>query len=139
MVSLEEVSGIIILIIAVKLKRGKTTWIEQKRRLLALSLLALIIPIVTSIIVIGLEHIRILMVIGLTGGFLTLLAVIFSNRVVDGDMFYSSTIQESVDDKGLKINKSPTSVPTLCNKCGTDLKEGTFKFCPECGNELTSE
>ncbi len=140
-ITLEEVCGIILIIFAVKLKKGKTTLLEQKKKFLVLSLLAFFTPIVLSIIIsIGLEYFRIHLVYGLTGGFITILGVALHKRIVDGSSLYGSIVQERTEENlSPKINQSLIDIPTVCNKCGADLKGGVFKFCPECGNQLEAE
>ena len=137
-VILEEICGIILIVFAVKLKKGKTPWIKQEKILLVFSLLALITPFVPSIIIsIDLEYLRIFLFYGMAGGFITLIGVIFRHRITDSDSYYDTIIKERTDDKSLKVNQSPTAGPKFCRNCGTDLKGGTFKFCPECGTELS--
>ncbi|MFX0074874.1 MAG: zinc ribbon domain-containing protein [Candidatus Hermodarchaeota archaeon] len=134
-VILEEVCGIILIVFAAKLKRGKIQWIAKK--LLVLSLLTFTTPIPLSILIsIGLGYFRVFLVYGMTGGLITLIGVIFHWRMSDDDSIHGSLSQESIDDKSLKINQSPTSGTTICSNCGTHLKGGALKFCPECGNEL---
>jgi len=116
---------------AIKMRSGKTTWIEQKKRLLIVSWIVVCVTLAFIILAqLTIGQIVIIFEYGFVGGLLTLIAYYYDKY---------TTSREYMPGPALMKEQVIYANPKFCTNCGFDLKGGTYKFCPECGTQLTSE
>lgn len=136
------VFGILMIISAVKIENGKTTLFEERKKLLIFSWLVVSVSLGLSIFsIFGFGTFYFFYQPGLAGGLIIIL----------GNFIYKFSTKRNLIDapplvqEGEKIKSSPMKErviytnPKFCHICGFNLKGGSFKFCPECGNQLVSE
>lgn len=141
-VILEIVCGCVMLYSAIKMMLGKTTFTKQKMKLVILSWLVIGTTLTMSIpAIIGLGYFNLFNIYGFTGSLITLIGIYYSQHM----MKRGPISRPMVIHKDEKLEPSPPKEkvfytdPKFCTNCGFNLTEGQFKFCPECGNQLSSE
>lgn len=124
--------GIVMLIYAIKIRRGKSSLMEEKKKFLIFSWLAVSVSLGFSVFIFFvIELFGLSFPYGFVGGLLTILGIYY-HQYITKDTKYT-------DQQGKKIEQEKEfyTKPKFCTNCGFNLKEGSFKFCPECGNQLT--
>jgi len=141
-VILEMVCGCVMLYSAIKMGLGKTTLNEQKMKLMILSWLVIGTTLMMSITAfIGLGFFMLLNRYGFIGSLITLIGIYYFQHMTKHGTISSPVVIH----EGERFNLIPPKEkvfytnPKFCTNCGFNLKEGQFKFCPECSNQLTSE
>jgi len=139
---LNLVLGILMIVSAVKMKNGKTTLFEEKKKLLIFSWLVVSVSLVLSIFsIFAYGTFFFLHEPGLVGGLIIILGNFFYTLVTKRNFIYGPPLIQ----EGENIEPSPTKEqdfyanPKFCTNCGFNLEEKPFKFCPNCGTQLTSE
>jgi hypothetical protein len=146
---IDLICGILMLSLAFRLRSGITTYINEKKKLIALSWVAIIGSSGLAIffmIIGGFSYywglfLNLITVTGFTGGIVTLLGIVFY-RIVNERKFI--TRPPLVQEKDVYIPR-PVEEPKFypdakfCTNCGFNLEGGPFRFCPNCGNKLNSE
>ncbi|MHA1240334.1 MAG: hypothetical protein ACTSQU_06025 [Promethearchaeota archaeon] len=130
----DVICGIIMVKSGFKMRSGKKTWIQERKKLkisswfvVSFSLgFAFISLLVAGSFLISFEY-------GFVGGLIIIFGKYFYKRVnpifQEGDKFQLSPMKE----QQIYAN------PKFCTKCGFNIEERLFKFCPKCSNQLTSE
>ena len=139
---LNLICGIIMIFSAIKMRNGKTTLIEERKKIMISSWLAVSVSLGFAIfLMLILGYIIILFEYGLIGGLLTILGIYFYRLITERNFISDPTLVPERE----KFEPSPTKEqvfyanPKFCHNCGFNLEKGPFKFCPNCGNQLTSE
>ena len=125
------VLGIMMIVSAIKMRSGKTTWIEQKKELLVISWILVSITLgftIFTIVIIG--QIAILFEYAFVGGLLTLIGYYYDRY---------TTKRNYVSGPAPMKGQIKKKYPKFCTNCGIGIKVRDFKFCPNCGNQLTPE
>lgn len=141
-VLLDTICGMIMIYSAIKMRNGKTTWIEERKKLMISSLIAVSVPLGMAILfMLMVEFFVIVFEYGLVGGLITILGIYFYKLITERNFISGPTlVQEQI-----KFEPSPMKEqvfyanPKFCTNCGFNLEGGPFKFCPNCGNQMTSE
>lgn len=129
--------GIVMLIYAIKIRRGKSSMMEEKKKFLIFSWLAVSVSLGFSVFIfIVVEVFALSFPYGFVGGLLTILGVYYHQHITK-DTRHTDHKQQKIEL--IPIQKKEISNPKFCTNCGFNLKEGPFKFCPECGNQLNPE
>ena len=114
---------------AIKMRSGKTTWIEQKKRLLIVSWIVVCVTLAFIILAqLTIGQIVIIYEYGFVGGLLILMAYYYDKYTTNREYRSGPTLMKD------QVKKD---YPKFCNNCGFDLQGGTYKFCPDCGKEIT--
>lgn len=139
---LDVISGIIMISSAIKMRSGKSTLIEERKKIMISSWLAVSVSLGFAIfLMLILGYIIILFEYGLIGGLLTILGIYFYRLITERNFISGPTLVPERE----KFEPSPTKEqvfyanPKFCHNCGFNLERGPFKFCPNCGNQLISE
>ncbi len=138
----EVVCGCVMLYSAIKMGLGKTTLKEQKMKLMIFSWLVIGATLMMSItFLFGLGFFMLLNRYGFIGSLMTLIGIYYFQRMTKrGTISSPVVIHEGERFKPIPPKEKVFYTnPKFCTNCGFNLKGGQFKFCPECGNQLTSE
>jgi len=139
---LNLVFGILMIVSAVKLKNGKTTLFEEKKKLLAYSWLVVSVSLGLSIFsIFGYGIFLFLHEPALVGGLIMILGYFFNKRVNKGNSIFGPPLvkeREESEPRSMK-EQSPIIVHAICTNCGFKSGEDSLKFCPECGRKLVSK
>ena len=139
---LELTCGIIMIYIAIKIRSGKTTWVEAEKKLLISSWLAIIIALGYGIFYMYAQGFFVITYPqGFTGGLVTLLGIYYYKHITNRDHVTGPALvqeRETLEPSPMKEQQFYAD-PKFCTNCGFNLEGGTLKFCPDCGNQLTSE
>lgn len=136
------ICGSIMIYSAINMKSGKTTWIEEKKKLLISSWLAVSITLgfgIFSFLIIG--FFGIIFEYGFTGGLITILGIYYYEHITKRNFIPGPTLVQERE----KFEPSPMKEevffanPKVCTDCEFNLEGGPFKFCPNCGSQMTSE
>ena len=141
-VILEIACGCVMLYSAIKMGLGKTTLNKQKRKLMIFSWLVIGATLMMSITALfGMGFFMLINRYGFIGSLMTLIGIYYyQHREKRGSISRPALIHEGEKfEPSLPEEKVFYTNPKFCIKCGFNLKEGQLKFCPECGNQLTSE
>jgi hypothetical protein len=141
---LEVICGIIMLYSAIKMRSGKTTWIEERKKLMISSWLAFSISLSFAIFLklLGLgAYFVIVLEYGLVGGLITILGIYFYKFITERNFIAGPTlVQERKKSEPSPMKEQVFYAnPKFCTDCGFNLEGGPFKFCPNCGNQINSE
>ena len=140
---IDLISGIIMLSLAFRLRKGITTYINEKRKLITLSWLAIIgsSGLGVYFTIIGGYFFSGFITVGFTGGVITFLGIFFYRIINERNFITSPPLIQEKDAYRPSPVEEPKFYPKakFCIKCGFNLEGGPFKFCPNCGNKLTLE
>ena len=136
------ICGSIMISSAIKMRSGKTTWIEEKKKLLISSWLAVSITLgfgIFSFLIIG--FFVIIFEFGFVGGSITILGIYYYEHITKRNLISGPTlIQERIFSEPSPMKEEVFFAnPKFCTDCGFNLEGGPFKFCPNCGNQMISE
>ncbi len=135
----EIVFGIMMIVSAIKMRSGKTTWIEQKKKLMIISWILVGITLgftIFTLVLIG--QIAIIFEYGFVGGLLNLMGYYYDRYTANrAYMTGPALIQEKENFKlGPMKDQVSYANPKFCTNCGFKFEVVSLKFCPECGNQL---
>lgn len=137
---LEIICGNIMLYTAIRMGVGRTTFSKQKTKLLIFSWLVFGLTLVTSFFAtLSAGFLFLVNRLGLIGCLITIIGIYYYERTAKRGLEFAQTLETNRE----KIEPSLTKenvyyiAPKFCINCGLNLKEGKFKFCPECGHQLT--
>jgi hypothetical protein len=142
---IDLISGIIMLSLAFRLRKGITTYINEKKKLITLSWLAIIGSSGLGIFFIIAGSFSLFfagfVITGFTGGIVTLLGIMFYRIVNECNFTTRPPLIHAKDIYRPSPVEGPKFYPgaKFCTNCGFNLEGGPFKFCPNCGNKLTPE
>jgi hypothetical protein len=138
----EIVCGCVMLYSAIKMGLGKTTLKEQKMKLMIFSWLVIGATLMMSITALfGMGFFMLINRYGFIGSLMTLIGIYYFQHMTKRGTISSPMVFH----EGKKLEPSPikekafNTDPKFCTNCGYNLKLGQLKFCPECGNQLSSE
>lgn len=124
------VLGIMMIVSAIKMRSGKTTWIEQKKELLVISWILVSITLGLAIffmLIIG--QFVLVFEYGFVGGLLTLMGYYYERYTTD---------RKFKSDPAPMKERIIKDYPKFCTNCGFNLEGRPFNFCPNCGTKFTS-
>lgn len=139
---LNLVVGILMIVSAVKLQNGKTTLMEEKKKLLTYSWLVVSVSLGLSIYsIFGYGIFLFLHEYALIGGLIIILGNFFYKRVNQGNSIIGPPLvqeREETETSSMK-EQSPIIAHAICANCGFKSEEESLNFCPECGRKLVSK
>lgn len=136
------VLGILIIISAVKMKKGKTNLSEEEKKLLTLSWLAVGVSLGLSVFSIyGFGTFLFFHEPGLVGGLIIILSTFFYKHVNKLNFMFGPPLVQKGEETEPKSMKDHSSIifHALCANCGFKSREESLKFCPKCGKRLVSK
>ena len=139
---LNLVVGILMIVSAVKLKNGKATLFEEKKKLLTYSWLVVSVSLGLSIFsIFGYGTFLFFHEPALGAGLIIILGNLFYKRLNKGNsLFGPPLVQEGEETEPSEmIDQSPIIVHAICSNCGFKSGEESLKFCPKCGNRLDAK
>ena len=139
---LDTYFGIIMIYSAIMMRSGKTTWIQERKNLMIYSWLAVSVSLGSATITMMLSGVFLISpVYGFVGGLITILGIYFYKLTTERNFISGPTLVQEKE----KFEASPMKEqgfydnPKLCTICGFNFGEKPYKFCPNCGNLITSE
>ena len=139
---LDLVLGILMIVSAVKMKNGKTTLFEEKKKLLIFSWLVVSVSLGLSIFsIFGFGTFFFFYEPGLVGGLIIILGNFFYKLVTKRNFIYGPPLVQEGEETEPRamIDQSPIIVHAICSNCGFKSGEESLKFCPKCGNRLDAK
>ena len=137
---LDLVLGILMIVSAVKMKNGKTTLFEEKKKLLIFSWLVVSVSLGLSIFsIFGFGTFYFFYEPGLVGGLIIILGNFFYNLVTKRNFIYGPPLVQEREKIEPSLTKEQVfyANPKFCTNCGFNLEGKPFRFCPNCGTQLT--
>ena len=133
------VLGIMMIVSASRTRNGKTTWIDEKKKILVISWV--LVGITLGFIILNFLIIRFIFItfeFGFVGGLLTLIGYYYDKYTTNRAYLTGPALIRTKDNLELGPMKERVIFPNpkFCPNCGIDLKGSKFKFCTECGNQL---
>ena len=139
---LNLVLGILMIVSAVKLKNGKATLFEEKKKLLTYSWLVVSVSLGLSIFsIFGYGTFLFFHEPALGAGLIIILGNFFYKRVNQGNSIIGPPLvqeREETETSSMK-EQSPIIAHAICANCGFKSEEKSLNFCPECGRKLVSK
>jgi len=139
---LDTYFGIIMIYSAIMMRSGKTTWIQERKNLMIYSWLAVSVSLGSATLtMMALGYFLISPVYGFVGGLITILGIYFYKLITERNLLSGPTLVQEKE----KFEASPMKEQAFygklkfCTNCGINLEEGSFKTCPNCGKQITSE
>lgn len=135
---LELICGLFLIYYAIKIKRGKSMWIEEQIKILIFSWIAFSVSLGISFsFLLGVGSFFIVYDYGFAGSLITLLGYYFHNYISNrnpiivrgGDKFEHYSKKERIKYTN----------PRFCPHCRFKLEKWLFDFCPNCNKQLTAK
>ncbi len=141
-VILDLVLGILMIVSAVKMKNGRTTLFEEKKKLLIFSWVVIGVSMGLSIFTLVLSGTFLFFhEPGLIGGLIIILGNLFYKLVSNRNFIFGPPLILAGEKRDPYTTKeqSLSIVHAFCTNCGFKYEKESIKFCPECGNRLSSK
>lgn len=134
--------GILLIVSAVTIKKGKTTFLEERGKILIFSWV--IVGVSLGLGVLSITWFGAFLFFhepGLVGGLVIILGDFFYKHVNKRNFIFGPPLGQ----EGEKLEPSPMkehppiTYRKFCTNCGFKSGKESIKFCPKCGNKLVSK